>query len=82
MGTFSGDLEIGKVVIQISEIGVVCGGGFRSFIGVADTGLSCLIAWERVSAGTLSAISISPIAEARDAAGGLHGRIFWRAFPG
>lgn len=79
MGAFSGDLEIGELIMQISEI--VCGGGFRSFIRVADTEMSCLVAWKGKSAGTLSAISVSPIVEARNAAGGLHGRIFWRALP-
>ena len=44
MGAFSGDLEIGKVFMQISEI--VCGGGFRSFIGFAEDELSGLVAVE------------------------------------
>lgn len=44
MGAFSGDLEIGEVVMQTSEI--VCGGGFRSFIGIVKDELSGLLAVE------------------------------------
>ena len=77
MGASPGDLEIGKVVMQINEI--VCGGGFRSFIGIADTEMSCLVVRKRGGAGTPSAISISTIVGARDAAGGSYGRISGRA---
>ena len=79
MGAFPGDLEIGKVVMQINEI--VRGGGFRSFIGIVDTELSCLVVWKRRSVGIPSAISVPSIVGARDAAGGSYGRISGRASP-
>ena len=79
MGAFPGDLEIGKAVMQTSEI--VCGGGFRFFIGIAEDELSDKVSCRIECAGTLTAISHSPFVEAQDAAGGPYGRISWRALP-
>ena len=54
---------------------------FRSSIGVADGGLSGLVAQAMETVGTMTAMIPSPLVEARYADGAPHGRIVGRTLP-